>query len=99
MAKEQAPPAGPDLTRGVAIRDFNGMTLLGYVDDQDVLLVRSDSEIFAINARWIHYHAPLADGIVVGDSIPVPGITPVSICVAGRRPRQRSMPHSLAGRT
>ncbi|MGA7941740.1 MAG: pyridine nucleotide-disulfide oxidoreductase, partial [Bradyrhizobium sp.] len=51
MAEEQTPPAGPDLTKGVASADFNGATLLGHVGDQDVLLVRSGSEIFAIDAH------------------------------------------------
>ncbi|MGC2027189.1 Rieske 2Fe-2S domain-containing protein, partial [Bradyrhizobium sp.] len=72
MAEEQTPPAGPDLTKGVASADFNGATLLGHVGDQDVLLVRSGSEIFAIDAHCSHYHGPLADGLVVGHSIRCP---------------------------
>ncbi|MGB6638681.1 MAG: Rieske 2Fe-2S domain-containing protein, partial [Bradyrhizobium sp.] len=72
MAEEQTPPAGPDLTKGVASADFNGATLLGHVGDQDVLLVRSGSEIFAIDAHCSHYHGPLADGLVVGNSIRCP---------------------------
>jgi NADPH-dependent 2,4-dienoyl-CoA reductase/sulfur reductase-like enzyme/nitrite reductase/ring-hydroxylating ferredoxin subunit len=71
MAEEQAPPAGPDLTQGVA-RDFSGATLLGHVGDQDVLLVRSGPEIFAIDAHCGHYHGPLAEGLVVGDTIRCP---------------------------
>jgi NADPH-dependent 2,4-dienoyl-CoA reductase/sulfur reductase-like enzyme/nitrite reductase/ring-hydroxylating ferredoxin subunit len=72
MAEEQAPPAGPDLTQGVVSRDFSGATLLGHVGDQDVLLVRSGSQIFAIDAHCSHYHGPLAEGLVVGDSIRCP---------------------------
>lgn len=72
MAEEQAPPAGPDLAQGVALTDFSGETLLGHVGDQDVLLVRSGPEIFAIDAHCSHYHAPLAEGLVVGDSIRCP---------------------------
>src|ERR1035437_1429208 len=72
MAGEQAPPAGPDLAQGVASRDFSGETLLGQVGDQDVLLVRSGPEIFAIDAHCSHYHGPLAEGLVVGDSIRCP---------------------------
>lgn len=72
MAEEQAPPAGPDLAQGVAPTDFAGATLLGHVGDQDVLLVRSGSEIFAIDAHCSHYHGPLAEGLVVGDSIRCP---------------------------
>ena len=72
MAEEQTPPAGPDLTKGVASTDFNGATLLGHVGDQDVLLVHSGSETFAIDAHCSHYHGPLADGLVVGNSIRCP---------------------------
>src|SRR5258708_30369643 len=72
MADEQAPPAGPDLTQGIALSDFTGETLLGHVGDQDVLLVRSGPGIFAIDAHCSHYHGPLAEGLVVGESIRCP---------------------------
>jgi NADPH-dependent 2,4-dienoyl-CoA reductase/sulfur reductase-like enzyme/nitrite reductase/ring-hydroxylating ferredoxin subunit len=72
MAAEQAPSAGPDLAQGIVSSDFNGETMVGHVGDQDVLLVRSGSEIFAIDAHCSHYHGPLADGLVVGDSIRCP---------------------------
>jgi NADPH-dependent 2,4-dienoyl-CoA reductase/sulfur reductase-like enzyme/nitrite reductase/ring-hydroxylating ferredoxin subunit len=72
MAEQQAPPAGPDLTQGVASTEFGGEILLGHVGDQEVLLVRSGPEIFAIDAHCSHYHGPLADGLVVGDSIRCP---------------------------
>src|ERR1700716_889220 len=72
MAEEQNPPAGPDLTQGVLPDDFTGEILLGHVGDQDVLLVRSGPEIFAIDAHCSHYHGPLAEGLVVGDSIRCP---------------------------
>ena len=72
MAEEQAPPAGPDLAQGVASSDFSGETLLGHVGDQDVLLVRSGPEIFAIDAHCSHYHGSLAEGLVVDESIRCP---------------------------
>src|SRR4030081_3872463 len=72
MAEQQAPPAGPGLAQGVASSDFNGETLLGHVGDQDVLLVRSGPEIFAIDAHCSHYHGPLAEGLVVGDTVRCP---------------------------
>jgi NADPH-dependent 2,4-dienoyl-CoA reductase/sulfur reductase-like enzyme/nitrite reductase/ring-hydroxylating ferredoxin subunit len=72
MADEQAPPSGPDLTKGVSADDFTGDTLLGHVGDQDVLLVRSEGEIFAIDAHCSHYHGPLAEGLVVGHGIRCP---------------------------
>jgi NADPH-dependent 2,4-dienoyl-CoA reductase/sulfur reductase-like enzyme/nitrite reductase/ring-hydroxylating ferredoxin subunit len=72
MADEQASPAGPDLTQGVLLSDFSRQTLAGHVGDQAVLLVRSGPEIFAIDAHCSHYHGPLAEGLVVGDSIRCP---------------------------
>jgi NADPH-dependent 2,4-dienoyl-CoA reductase/sulfur reductase-like enzyme/nitrite reductase/ring-hydroxylating ferredoxin subunit len=72
MADEQTPPAGPDLTQGVALAAFSGETLLGHVGDQEVLLVRCGSEVFAIDAHCSHYSGPLAEGLVVGDSIRCP---------------------------
>src|SRR5882757_7814271 len=72
MAEEQTPPAGPDLAQGVTAGDFTGETLLGHVGDQDVLLVRTGSEVFAIDAHCSHYHGPLAEGLVVGESIHCP---------------------------
>jgi NADPH-dependent 2,4-dienoyl-CoA reductase/sulfur reductase-like enzyme/nitrite reductase/ring-hydroxylating ferredoxin subunit len=72
MAEEQTLPAGPDLAQGVTSSDFTGETLLGHVGDQDVLLVRSAAEVFAIDAHCSHYHGPLAEGLVVGESIRCP---------------------------
>jgi NADPH-dependent 2,4-dienoyl-CoA reductase/sulfur reductase-like enzyme/nitrite reductase/ring-hydroxylating ferredoxin subunit len=71
MADEQAPPAGPDLSQGIALSEFSG-ALLGHVGDDEVLLVRSGAEIFAIEAHCSHYHGPLADGVVDGASIRCP---------------------------
>lgn len=72
MAEEQAQPSGPDLAQGVATSDFTGETLLGHVGDQEVLLVRTKSGIFAIDAHCSHYHGPLAEGLVVGRSVRCP---------------------------
>jgi NADPH-dependent 2,4-dienoyl-CoA reductase/sulfur reductase-like enzyme/nitrite reductase/ring-hydroxylating ferredoxin subunit len=72
MAEAQNPPAGPDLALGVAAGDFKNNMLLGHVGDEEVLLVRSGSEIFAIDAHCSHYHGPLAEGIVVGASVRCP---------------------------
>src|SRR3982074_3510872 len=72
MAEEKAEPSGPDLGHGIALSMFTSETLLGHVGDQDILLVRSGSRIFAIDAHCSHYHGPLAEGLVVGDSIRCP---------------------------
>jgi NADPH-dependent 2,4-dienoyl-CoA reductase/sulfur reductase-like enzyme/nitrite reductase/ring-hydroxylating ferredoxin subunit len=72
MADQQAPPAGPDLSEGIALSEFSGTMLLGHVGDEEVLLVRSGSEIFAIDAHCSHYHGPLVDGLVDGEHIRCP---------------------------
>src|SRR4051794_23768249 len=72
MADQQAPPAGPDLSAGIALSEFSGDILLGHVGDEEVLLVRAGAEIFAIDAHCSHYHGPLAEGLVTGESIRCP---------------------------
>ena len=72
MADDKAPPAGPDLAQGVTLSEFSGETLLGHVGDDDVLLARAGDEIFAIDAHCSHYHGPLAEGLVTGESIRCP---------------------------
>ena len=72
MAQEQAPPSGPDLIKGVGLGDFVDDKLLGHVGDEEVLLVRSGGEFFAIGAHCSHYHGPLAEGLVTGGSVRCP---------------------------
>src|ERR1700687_6087223 len=72
MADEHAPPSGPDLTLGIELSEFTGETLLGHVGEEDILLVRSGSDIFAIDAPCSHYHGPRVEGLVVGESIRCP---------------------------
>ncbi|MGA8694009.1 MAG: FAD-dependent oxidoreductase [Xanthobacteraceae bacterium] len=71
MAQEQNTPQGPDLTQGVALTDFADGKLLGHVGDEEVVLVSGD-EIFAIGAHCTHYHGPLAEGLVTGESVRCP---------------------------
>jgi NADPH-dependent 2,4-dienoyl-CoA reductase/sulfur reductase-like enzyme/nitrite reductase/ring-hydroxylating ferredoxin subunit len=71
MAQEQ-PPSGPDLTKGVGLGDFKDDKLLGHVGDEEVLLVRSGGDIFAVGAHCSHYHGPLAEGLVTGGSVRCP---------------------------
>ena len=69
---EDQKPSGPDLTKGVGLSDFKDGKLLGHVGEEDVLLVQAGSEIFAIEPSCSHYHGPLAEGLVVGDTIRCP---------------------------
>jgi NADPH-dependent 2,4-dienoyl-CoA reductase/sulfur reductase-like enzyme/nitrite reductase/ring-hydroxylating ferredoxin subunit len=72
MSEEQSRPSSPDLTQGVALAEFTDGKLAGHVGDQEVLLVQGETEIFAIAAHCTHYHGPLREGLVVGDSIRCP---------------------------
>ena len=73
MADDQAGPAGPDLTQGIALAELDdGGKLLGHVGEEPVLLVRRGADIFAIGAFCTHYHGPLAEGLVVGDTVRCP---------------------------
>ncbi len=63
----------PDLTRGVAASEIaDGGMVLGRVGDEDVLLARTGEDWFAVGAHCSHYHGPLADGLVVGDTVRCP---------------------------
>jgi len=72
MAQEQNTPQGPDLTQGVGLTDFVDGKLLGHVGDEEVLLVQVGGEIFAVGAHCMHYHGPLAEGLVTGESVRCP---------------------------
>src|SRR3954469_16649374 len=72
MVDQQAAPAGPDLSQGIALSELSGPTLLGHVGDEEVVLVRAGAEIFAIGPHCSHYHGPLAEGLVTGESIRCP---------------------------
>jgi len=71
VTQEQSPPAGPDLTHGVALTQFTDQKLLGHVGDREILLVQSEAGIFAVEAHCTHYHGPLAEGLC-GESIRCP---------------------------
>lgn len=65
-------PKGPDLAGGVELAQFSDGKLLGHVGDEEVLLVQSGGDVFAVGAHCTHYHGPLVDGLVVGNSIRCP---------------------------
>jgi nitrite reductase/ring-hydroxylating ferredoxin subunit len=69
---EDKKPSGPDLTQGVRLADFTDGKLVGHVGDDDVLLVLAGAEVLAIDPSCSHYHGPLAEGLVVGDTIRCP---------------------------
>src|SRR5437660_2670670 len=63
----------PDLSKGITIDTLPvGGMLAGRVGDEDVLLARTGDELFAVGARCTHYHGPLADGLLVADTVRCP---------------------------
>jgi apoptosis-inducing factor 3 len=73
MAQDETKPTGPDLSQGIALDKLaDGKMLVGHVGGEDVLLVRRGNDIFAVAAHCTHYHGPLADGLVVGETVRCP---------------------------
>ncbi len=70
---QQETPTGPDLTAGVPTSSVaEGSMLLGHVNSQPVLVARSDASLYAIGATCTHYGGPLAEGLLVGDTVHCP---------------------------
>jgi apoptosis-inducing factor 3 len=63
----------PDLKAGIPADSLvDGVPLLGTVDGDAVILVRRGSEITAIGATCTHWGGPLAEGLVVDDTVRCP---------------------------
>src|SRR5580765_8180432 len=63
----------PDFAAGIAIDTLpDGGMLLGRVGDEEVVLARSGDAIYAVGAHCTHYHGPLVDGLIVGDTVRCP---------------------------
>src|SRR5689334_15985543 len=73
MAQEEKRPVGPDLGKGIPIGDVpRGGTLVGHANGETVVLVRVEDDVFAISPHCTHYHGPLAQGLVLGDTLRCP---------------------------
>ncbi len=73
MSEPQSEAAGPDLTLGVATDALSdGERLVGHVGDEAVLLARHGNEFFAVGATCTHYGGPLAEGLIVDDTVRCP---------------------------
>jgi len=65
--------SGPDLKQGVSVTELSqGKPLLGHADGEAVLLARQGEEVFAVGATCTHYSGPLAEGLLVGDTVRCP---------------------------
>ena len=73
MSAPQPETTGPDLTLGLATDTLaDGKMLVGHVGEDAVLLARRGNEFFAIGATCTHYNGPLAEGLLVDDTVRCP---------------------------
>jgi NADPH-dependent 2,4-dienoyl-CoA reductase/sulfur reductase-like enzyme/nitrite reductase/ring-hydroxylating ferredoxin subunit len=73
MSEQEKELAGPDFGQGVALTEIaDGGMLLGHAAGEPVLLARRGQELFAIGAECTHYHGPLAEGVLVADTVRCP---------------------------
>ncbi|MGH9387096.1 MAG: FAD-dependent oxidoreductase [Vicinamibacterales bacterium] len=73
MAQSKKTPSGPDLAAGVPLQSLQDTGhLLGHVGDEDVLVAKVNDEILAVGANCTHYRGPLAEGVIVGDTVRCP---------------------------
>jgi len=73
MSEGTLQPSGPDLAQGLALAQLaDGAMLLGHVGEEPVLLARRGREVFAIGATCTHYGGPLAEGLLVEDTVRCP---------------------------
>jgi len=65
--------SGPDFAQGVPLTEFtDGGILQGHAKGEPILVARRADTFFAIGASCTHYGAPLAEGLVAGDTIRCP---------------------------
>jgi nitrite reductase/ring-hydroxylating ferredoxin subunit len=73
MSSDSPQLSGPDLKEGIAVASLaDGTMLLGHADGEAVLVARRGAELFAIGATCTHYSGPLAEGLMVGDTVRCP---------------------------
>src|SRR6188768_4146447 len=73
MSGDEKKLSGPNLAQGISLADLpDGGQLLGHSGGEAVLVVRRGEEVFAIGASCTHYGGPLADGLLVDDTVRCP---------------------------
>ena len=72
MAEEKK-LSGPDFAEGVSITEFaDGGMMQGHANGEAILVARRGDAYFAIGASCTHYGGPLAEGLIVGDTVRCP---------------------------
>ncbi len=73
MTEANAKLSGADFGRGISLASIKDSSLLlGHANGEPVILVRQGDVIHAVGAICTHYGAPLADGLLVGDTVRCP---------------------------
>lgn len=73
MAADKTKRNSADFAQGISLDQLpDGGKLVGHFNGEEVLLVRSGDEIFAVSPHCTHYNGPLAEGLVVGDTVRCP---------------------------
>jgi NADPH-dependent 2,4-dienoyl-CoA reductase/sulfur reductase-like enzyme/nitrite reductase/ring-hydroxylating ferredoxin subunit len=73
VSAEQAQLSGPDLLEGIPFDSIpDGGIVGGHANGQAVVVSRHGNDVFAIGGQCTHYGGPLAEGLVVGNTIRCP---------------------------
>ena len=73
MSEDADELTGPDLEVGIGISSLpSGEMVAGHAFGEAVLLAHAESNWFAVGAKCTHYGAPLAEGVLVGETIRCP---------------------------
>ena len=73
MTEDNAALSGADFTRGIPLTSIKERALLlGHAKGEAVILVRQGDLVRGISAVCTHYGAPLADGLLVDDTVRCP---------------------------
>jgi NADPH-dependent 2,4-dienoyl-CoA reductase/sulfur reductase-like enzyme/nitrite reductase/ring-hydroxylating ferredoxin subunit len=63
----------PNFSKGVALNALDeSVPLRGSIDGEAAIMIRKGAEVFVVGAECTHYHGPLAEGLVVGETIRCP---------------------------
>jgi len=70
---ESSRTGGPDFSLGFDLAALRiGVPLRGHVGGEDAIMVRLEDRVVVVGAFCTHYHGPLEEGLVVGETIRCP---------------------------
>src|ERR1700732_2898800 len=73
MSEQEKKLDGPDFAQGCPFGNLaEGSMIGGRVAGEAVVLARAGGALFAIGAECTHYHGPLAEGVLVADTVRCP---------------------------